>query len=59
MNDFDLIGLLLAIWSVITSVVTLASIIAALTPTPKDDVIVAKIRRIVGLLALNIGHAKQ
>lgn len=40
-------------------VVTVASAIAALTPTPKDDKIVAKLYKIVDILAINIGKAKQ
>ncbi len=41
----------------VTSVVGTASAIAALTPTPKDDTLLAQVRKIVGLLALNVGHA--
>jgi hypothetical protein len=46
------------IFIIITSIVSAASAIAALTPTTVDDGIVAKIRRIVDVLALNIGNAK-
>lgn len=42
-----------------TMVCAVASAIAALTPTPKDDEWVAKVYKIVDLLALNIGKAKQ
>ncbi len=42
----------------ITSVVTAASAICALTPTPKDDTFVAKVRKYLDVLALNIGKAK-
>ena len=46
--------------NVITAVVTIASAIAAMTPTPKDDAFIAKyITPIVDALALNIGHAKR
>ena len=45
--------------SVVTSIVTVASIVAALTPTPKDDVWIGKLYKLVDLLALNIGKAKQ
>jgi hypothetical protein len=44
---------------IITGVVCLASIICALTPTPKDDAMIARFYKIVELLALNIGKAKQ
>ena len=40
-------------------VVMLCSVIAASTPTPKDDVWVAKIYKVIDILALNIGKAKQ
>lgn len=42
-----------------TMICAVASAIAALTPTPKDDVIIGKVYKIVDLLALNIGKAKQ
>ena len=44
---------------IITGVVCVASIICALTPTPKDDAMISKLYKIVELLALNIGKAKQ
>ena len=43
----------------ITSVVTAASAICALTPTPKDDSVVSKIRQFLDVLALNVGKAKN
>jgi hypothetical protein len=45
--------------SVITTIIALASIVAASTPTPKDDEWIGKLYKIVDLLALNIGKAKQ
>ena len=44
---------------VIPYLVMAASIIAALTPTPKDDELVAKAYKFLDLIALNIGKAKQ
>ena len=44
---------------IITTVVTLASIVCALTPTPKDDAMIGKLYKFVDLLALNIGKAKD
>ena len=41
------------------SVVALASVVAALTPTPKDDTWVGKAYKIVDWLALNGGKAKD
>ena len=43
----------------ITIIVTVSSLIAASTPTPKDDVWIGKLYKLVDLLALNIGKAKQ
>ena len=43
----------------ITSIVTIASIVAASTPTPKDDEWIGKLYKIIDLLAVNIGKAKQ
>ena len=40
-------------------IVTVASLVAASTPTPKDDVRIGKLYKLVDLLALNIGKAKQ
>ena len=45
--------------SVVTSIVTVASIVAALTPTPKDDVWIGKLYKLVDVLAINVGKAKQ
>jgi len=43
----------------ITIIVTVASLVAASTPTPKDDLWIGKLYKFVDLLALNIGKAKQ
>jgi|TARA_Y200000002_G_scaffold381346_1_gene395152 hypothetical protein len=43
----------------ITTIVTVASIVAASTPTPKDDAWIGKLYKFVDLLALNIGKAKE
>jgi|TARA_B100001059_G_scaffold222420_1_gene246347 hypothetical protein len=51
-NSTELIG-------IATAIVTAASAIAALTPTPTDDTWVGKAYRIVDWLALNIGRAKD
>ncbi len=44
---------------IVTTVVTLASTIAAVTPTPKPGSIWAKVYSAIDFLALNIGKAKQ
>ena len=43
----------------ITVIVTVSSLIAASTPTPKDDVWIGKLYKLIDLLALNIGNAKE
>ena len=43
----------------LTSIVTGASALAALTPTPKDDSFIGKLYKVVDFLALNIGKAKD
>jgi len=43
----------------VTTIVTVASLIAASTPTPKDDAWIGKLYKFVDLLALNIGKAKE
>jgi len=48
-----------ALIGIITGVVAVASAIAALTPTPKDDTIVGKIYKVLDMLALNVGKAKD
>jgi hypothetical protein len=44
---------------VITSLVSIAGVITALTPTPKDDAILLIVRRILDVLALNVANAKN
>ena len=45
--------------SILTMIVTVASLIAASTATPKDDIWIGKLYKLVDLLALNIGKAKE
>jgi|TARA_R110002012_G_scaffold119495_1_gene268586 hypothetical protein len=52
-------SLILDIVMTITIVVTVSSIVASLTPTPKDDVWIGKLYKLIDLLALNIGKAKN
>ncbi|MCI4660272.1 MAG: hypothetical protein MRY63_00410 [Neomegalonema sp.] len=40
-------------------IVTAASAVTALTPTPNDDQIVGKLYKVLEILALNIGRAKD
>ena len=43
----------------VSAVVAAASAVAAITPTPKDDSIVAKAYKVLDWLALNVGKAKD
>lgn len=46
-------------YNILAAAVTLASAIAAITPTPKAGTFLAKAYGIIDLLALNIGKAKN
>lgn len=46
-------------FGVITAVIALASAVAAVTPTPQEGSILAKVYKVIDLLALNIGKAKD
>ena len=37
----------------------MASAITALTPTPKDDDFLRKVRKVLNQIALNVGHARN
>ena len=50
---------MLEIISIVTTIVTVASIVAASTPTPKDDEWIGKLYKFIDLLAINIGKAKE
>lgn len=41
------------LWGIASGVVTVASIVAKLTPTPADDAIMGKIVALIDLFALN------
>ena len=43
----------------LTAIVTGASALAALTPTPKDDTFLGKVYKLGDWLALNVGKAKE
>ena len=45
--------------NVATAVVAACSAIAAMTPTPTDDSMVAKAYKVIELLAINVGKAKE
>ena len=54
-----MISLLMDVANIATSVIAVCSLIAAVTPTPKDDVWISKAYKFLEVLALNIGKAKQ
>ena len=43
----------------LTTIIAVASLIAASTPTPKDDKWIGKFYKFIDMLALNIGKAKE
>ena len=45
--------------AIVMTIVCVSSLIAAVTPTPKDDVWIWKLDKIIDLCALNIGKAKD
>ena len=51
--------MLIMIGLIISAVVFVASAIAAVTPTPKDDKWIGKLYKIIDVCALNIGKAKN
>jgi len=50
--------LMVSILEVVSHVIAVASVVTALTPTPKDDAILAKVISFVRLLGLNVLNAK-
>jgi len=45
--------------AIIMAIISVSSIIAAVTPTPKDDVWIGKLYKLVDMMALNVWKAKQ
>ena len=45
--------------AIITLIISVSSLIAASTPTPKDDAWIGKLYKLIDLCALNIGKAKD
>lgn len=46
------------IFNIVTAIIAAASVIAAVTPTPKDDSILSTIKAVVNFLAINVKNAK-
>jgi|TARA_R100001163_G_scaffold65293_1_gene61983 hypothetical protein len=51
--------LYLNIFAWVTAIIAIASLVAAITPTPKGDKFLAKLYKVIDFLALNIGKAKD
>lgn len=45
--------------AVATALVTVASVIASVTPTPRDDTVLGQLYKVLEILALNVGRAKE
>ncbi len=45
--------------SIVTAVISICSIIAAVTPTQKDNIWLEKAMKFINLLAVNVGNAKK
>lgn len=55
----DIIKLISDIAAIAPMVISICSIIAAVTPTPQDDAWMAKLYRLIDIMAINVGHAKK
>ncbi len=51
--------LITTIIEAIPYIVTAASAICAATPTQKDDILLGKVYKVLEILAINVGKAKQ
>ena len=43
----------------VTAIIAIASLVAAVTPTPQGDKLLAKLYKAIDFLALNVGKAKD
>lgn len=55
----DFIAWIMTVVEVVPWIITSASAIAALTPTPKDDMLVGKLYKIIDWCSINVGKAKE
>ena len=46
------------IFNIVTAIIAAASVIAAVTPTPKDDSILSTVKAVVNVLAIHVKNAK-
>jgi hypothetical protein len=54
-----MLDLTLKIIQIVPWIISGASLICALTPTPKDDIWIGKIYKLVDWCAINVGKAKE
>jgi hypothetical protein len=50
---------IITVYNIASSVVGTAAVIAAATPTPKDDTVLSIIRKALDFIGFNIGFAKN
>ena len=55
----DLLDTILKIIGVVPWIISICSMVAAVTPTPVDDNLVGKAYKIIDLFAINVGKAKD
>ncbi len=58
-KESDMLDTILTIIQLAPWVISGASLICALTPTPKDDQIIGKIYKLIDWCAINVGRAKE
>jgi hypothetical protein len=54
-----MLDLILKLIQIVPWIVTAASLIASITPTPKDDLWIGKVYKVLDWCAINIGKAKD
>ena len=54
-----MIDFILKLIQIVPYVIAAASLVASLTPTPKDDKFIGKVYRLLDWAALNVGRAKD
>lgn len=45
--------------NILPAIIAVAAMITALTPTPKDDAVLAKVRKVLDVIGMNFGNAKN
>ncbi len=59
LQEKNMLDLILNVIQLAPWVISGASLICALTPTPKDDQIIGKIYKLIDWCAINVGKAKE